>query len=52
DDQRYEYACDAVFECQRGLHPMDPPPWCDATMKLTLANVHSYQLPDPSWQWV
>ncbi|KAJ1963164.1 hypothetical protein GGI12_002219 [Dipsacomyces acuminosporus] len=21
-------------------------------MKLTLANVHSYQLPDPSWQWV
>ncbi|KAJ2476448.1 hypothetical protein IWW47_006335, partial [Coemansia sp. RSA 2052] len=34
------------------LHPMDPPPWCDAQMALTLANVHSFQLPDPSWQWV
>ncbi|ORX65511.1 hypothetical protein DL89DRAFT_100025 [Linderina pennispora] len=31
---------------------MDPPPWSDVTMKLTLANVHSYQLPDPSWEWV
>ncbi|KAJ2732276.1 hypothetical protein H4S06_006856, partial [Coemansia sp. BCRC 34490] len=34
------------------LHPMDPPPWCDTAMKLTLPNVHSFQLPDPSWQWV
>ncbi|KAJ2825819.1 hypothetical protein GGI24_003063, partial [Coemansia furcata] len=34
------------------LHPMDPPPWCDAQMTLTLPNVHSFQLPDPSWQWV
>ncbi|KAJ2559489.1 hypothetical protein EV175_000317 [Coemansia sp. RSA 1933] len=39
---------DAKFE----LHPMDPPPWCDSSMKLILANVHSFQLPDPSWQWV
>ncbi|KAJ2466795.1 hypothetical protein GGI03_001916 [Coemansia sp. RSA 2337] len=31
---------------------MDPPPWCDAQMELTLPNVHSFQLPDPSWQWV
>ncbi|KAJ2332141.1 hypothetical protein GGH92_009018, partial [Coemansia sp. RSA 2673] len=31
---------------------MDPPPWCDARMELTLPNVHSFQLPDPSWQWV
>ncbi|KAJ2718763.1 hypothetical protein GGI07_005602 [Coemansia sp. Benny D115] len=65
DDARYEYSCDVLFECQRGfnflgkanfstklLHPMDPPPWCDPTMKLTLPNVHSFQLPDPSWQWV
>ncbi|KAJ1724100.1 hypothetical protein LPJ53_001621 [Coemansia erecta] len=65
DDCRYEYACDVLIECQRGfnflgkanfstklLHPMDPPPWCDQTMKLTLPNVHSFQLPDPSWQWV
>ncbi|KAJ1811962.1 hypothetical protein LPJ75_003891, partial [Coemansia sp. RSA 2598] len=34
------------------LHPMDPPPWCDSSMKLTLPNVHSFQLPDPSWEWV
>ncbi|KAJ2159066.1 hypothetical protein GGF46_003303 [Coemansia sp. RSA 552] len=65
DDSRFEYACDVVFECQRGfnflgkasfstklLHPMDPPPWSDATMKLTVANVHSFQLVDPSWEWV
>ncbi|KAJ1944856.1 hypothetical protein GGF37_001995, partial [Kickxella alabastrina] len=65
DDGRYEYACDVLFECQRGfnflgkanfstklLHPMDPPPWCDPSMKLTLPNVHSFQLPDPSWEWV
>ncbi|KAJ2491302.1 hypothetical protein IWW37_002384 [Coemansia sp. RSA 2050] len=31
---------------------MDPPPWCDVRMELTLPNVHSFQLPDPSWQWV
>ncbi|PIA12774.1 hypothetical protein COEREDRAFT_67937, partial [Coemansia reversa NRRL 1564] len=65
DDQRYEYFCDVVYECQRGfnflgkanfstklLHPMDPAPWSDATMQLTVANVHSFQLPDPSWEWV
>ncbi|KAJ1730701.1 hypothetical protein LPJ61_002878, partial [Coemansia biformis] len=34
------------------LHPMDPPPWCDPAMRLTLPNVHSFQLPDPSWEWV
>ncbi|KAJ1861536.1 hypothetical protein LPJ73_000997 [Coemansia sp. RSA 2703] len=48
NDCRYEYACDVLIE----LHPMDPPPWCDQTMKLTLPNVHSFQLPDPSWEWV
>ncbi|KAJ2898956.1 hypothetical protein IWW38_001175, partial [Coemansia aciculifera] len=65
DDERFEYACDVVLECQRGfnflgkanfsaklLHPMDPPPWCDSQMQLTLATVHSFQLPDPSWHWV
>ncbi|KAJ2520717.1 hypothetical protein GGI11_000268 [Coemansia sp. RSA 2049] len=65
DDAKFEYSCDVLYECQRGfnflgkanfssklLHPMDPPPWCDTTMKLTLPNVHSFQLPDPSWQWV
>ncbi|KAJ2403011.1 hypothetical protein GGI23_000293 [Coemansia sp. RSA 2559] len=31
---------------------MDPPPWSDPSMKLILPNVHSFQLPDPSWQWV
>ncbi|KAJ1868857.1 hypothetical protein LPJ55_005732 [Coemansia sp. RSA 990] len=53
DDNHYEYACDVIYECQRGrLHPMDPPAWCDTTMKLAVANVHSFQVPDPSWQWV
>ncbi|KAJ1769434.1 hypothetical protein LPJ74_004040 [Coemansia sp. RSA 1843] len=52
DDVKFEYSCDVLYECQRGLHPMDPPPWCDSSMKLTLPNVHSFQLPDPSWQWV
>ncbi|KAJ2599895.1 hypothetical protein H4R99_003538 [Coemansia sp. RSA 1722] len=65
DDCRYEYACDVLYECQRGfnflgkanfstklLHLKDPPPWCDTSMKLTLPNVHSFQLPDPSWEWV
>ncbi|KAJ2609582.1 hypothetical protein H4S08_003986 [Coemansia sp. RSA 1365] len=65
DDLCYEYFCDVVYECQRGfnflgkanfstklLHPMDPAPWSDATMQLTVANVHSFQLPDPSWEWV
>ncbi|KAJ2554591.1 hypothetical protein IWW35_001187, partial [Coemansia sp. RSA 1878] len=31
---------------------MDPPAWSDTTMKLTVANVHSFQVPDPSWTWV
>ncbi|KAJ2799133.1 hypothetical protein H4R20_004551, partial [Coemansia guatemalensis] len=31
---------------------MDPAPWSDATMRLTVANVHSFQVPDPSWEWV
>ncbi|KAJ1949133.1 hypothetical protein FBU59_001280 [Linderina macrospora] len=31
---------------------MDPPPWSDGAMKLTVPNVHSFQLPDPSWSWV
>ncbi|KAJ1921725.1 hypothetical protein H4219_000458 [Mycoemilia scoparia] len=65
DTSRYEYFCEGVYECQRGimssggskfdaglLGPFDPPPWCDPTMTLACPDLTSYPLPTPDWQWV
>ncbi|KAJ2307037.1 hypothetical protein IWW55_001166 [Coemansia sp. RSA 2706] len=31
---------------------MDLPAWSDTMLKLTVVNVHLFQVPDLSWQWV
>ncbi|GAB5593378.1 hypothetical protein Unana1_08278 [Umbelopsis nana] len=59
-DDEYEY--DILYECQRGtwtfgyssksLLQFDPSPWCDKNMKYSPMDVHTYALPDPTWQWV
>ncbi|RKP34891.1 hypothetical protein BJ085DRAFT_20255, partial [Dimargaris cristalligena] len=54
---------DVIYENQRGLYffgipkfnskllfPADPPAWYDG-YNFALADIHSYQLPDPSWEW-
>ncbi|ORZ15718.1 hypothetical protein BCR42DRAFT_415774 [Absidia repens] len=56
------YVYDILYECQRGswlvgyssktLLQFDPNPWCDAYMKYTPMNPTTYQLPDPTWEWV
>ncbi|KAL1934714.1 hypothetical protein VTP01DRAFT_6896 [Rhizomucor pusillus] len=57
-----EYVYDILYECQRGswivgyssktLLQFDPDPWCDANMQFTPMDPSTYQLPDPSWEWV
>ncbi|ORY97350.1 hypothetical protein BCR43DRAFT_438155, partial [Syncephalastrum racemosum] len=47
-----EYVYDILYECQRGLLQFDPDPWCDVDMEYTPMDIHTYQLPDPTWQWV
>ncbi|KAJ1650280.1 hypothetical protein IWQ61_008878 [Dispira simplex] len=55
---------DVIYENQRGLYlfgipkfnskvlfPTDPPAWYDG-YNFALTDIHSYQLPDPSWEWV
>ncbi|KAJ1925166.1 hypothetical protein IWQ60_004726 [Tieghemiomyces parasiticus] len=55
---------DVIYENQRGLYLFgvpkfnskllfhaDPPAWYDG-YNFALADIHSYQLPDPSWEWV
>ncbi|KAJ8657192.1 hypothetical protein O0I10_007008 [Lichtheimia ornata] len=59
---REEYVYDILYECQRGswvvgyssktLLQFDPNPWCDADMQYTPMDTTTYQLPDPTWQWV
>ncbi|KAH8555607.1 hypothetical protein BGW37DRAFT_142551 [Umbelopsis sp. PMI_123] len=59
-DDEYEY--DILYECQRGswtfgyssksLLQFDPSPWCDRNMKYTPMDIHTYELPNPMWQWV
>ncbi|RUS28123.1 hypothetical protein BC938DRAFT_482284 [Jimgerdemannia flammicorona] len=34
------------------LVQVDPPPWSDKDMKYTPMDIHTYQLPDPTWEWV
>ncbi|KAI8097060.1 uncharacterized protein BX664DRAFT_325493 [Halteromyces radiatus] len=56
------YVYDVLYECQRGswlvgyssktLLQFDPNPWCDAQMKYTPMNPATYQLPDPTWEWL
>ncbi|RKP09137.1 hypothetical protein THASP1DRAFT_29059 [Thamnocephalis sphaerospora] len=31
---------------------MDPPPWSDHNYRFMSPNLASYQLPDPTWEWV
>ncbi|KAI9487626.1 MAG: hypothetical protein EXX96DRAFT_473404 [Benjaminiella poitrasii] len=52
DSEDVEYAYDVLYECQRGLLQFDPNPWCDADMRFTPMNIDTYQLPDPTWEWV
>ncbi|KAJ1974332.1 hypothetical protein H4R35_003659 [Dimargaris xerosporica] len=55
---------DVVYENQRGLYlfgipkfnnkmllPHDPPAWHDGS-NFAVTDINSYQLPDPSWEWV
>ncbi|KAI8343639.1 hypothetical protein BC941DRAFT_411921 [Chlamydoabsidia padenii] len=56
------YVYDVLYECQRGswlvgyssktLLQFDPNPWCDVHMRYTPMNPTTYQLPDPTWEWV
>ncbi|KAF7729161.1 hypothetical protein EC973_004929 [Apophysomyces ossiformis] len=34
------------------LLQFDPSPWCDADMRYTPMDIKTYQLPDPTWEWV
>ena len=65
DTSKYKYTCEIVYECQRGfmvmgslkfnaglLSAIDPSPWCDKTMTSARSDIQTYQLPNPSWQWV
>ncbi|KAI9595850.1 hypothetical protein BDF19DRAFT_440285 [Syncephalis fuscata] len=58
------YEFEAVYENQRGmfvfgvpkfsakmLNVIDPPPWSDSEFRFVSPNLHSYQLPDPNWEW-
>ncbi|KAI9304301.1 hypothetical protein BJ944DRAFT_163827 [Cunninghamella echinulata] len=47
-----DYTYDILYECQRGLLQFDPNQWCDAYMKYTPMTPATYQLPDPTWEWV
>ncbi|KAI7851185.1 hypothetical protein BDC45DRAFT_227646 [Circinella umbellata] len=57
-----DYIYDILYECQRGswmvgyssktLLQFDANPWCDANMEYTPMDTKTYQLPDPTWQWV
>ncbi|CAO3630040.1 unnamed protein product [Cunninghamella blakesleeana] len=57
-----DYVYDILYECQRGswligystktLLQFDPNPWCDTNMKFTPMTPTTYQLPDPTWEWV
>ncbi|OAD73863.1 hypothetical protein PHYBLDRAFT_181393 [Phycomyces blakesleeanus NRRL 1555(-)] len=62
DRTKEEYVYDVLYECQRGswivgfssktLLQFDPDPWCDKDMRFTPMNIKTYQLPDPTWEWV
>ncbi|KAL1920024.1 uncharacterized protein VTP21DRAFT_1170 [Calcarisporiella thermophila] len=62
---KIEYALDMLYECQRGAYlfgvpkfssksliQIDPPPWSDRDLNYSPMDIHNYQLPDPTWEWV
>ncbi|KAI8068347.1 hypothetical protein BC940DRAFT_299758 [Gongronella butleri] len=61
-DAKDDYVYDILYECQRGswmvgyssktLLQFDPNPWCDANMNFTPMKPSTFQLPDPTWEWV
>ncbi|KAI1091885.1 hypothetical protein F5B19DRAFT_245875 [Rostrohypoxylon terebratum] len=61
----YESAIDILYENQRGgflcgvplfsaaaLGNLDPPPWTNFAHKPSPTDIHTAQVPDPSWEWV
>lgn len=60
-----ETAIDVLYENQRGgllcgiplfspkaLGQLDPPAWTNVAHKPSPTNIHTAQVPDPSWEWV
>ncbi|ORX91877.1 hypothetical protein K493DRAFT_316900 [Basidiobolus meristosporus CBS 931.73] len=51
ENQRGLWICGTPHFSYKMLNPFDNPPWTDEYQRFSPVDIHSAQLPDPSWVW-
>ncbi|ORY00642.1 hypothetical protein K493DRAFT_298801 [Basidiobolus meristosporus CBS 931.73] len=51
ENQRGLWICGTPHFSHRMLNPFDSAPWTDKFQRFSPVDIHSAQLPDPSWDW-
>lgn len=51
ENERGGFLCGLALFSSKALGNLDPPPWTNAFHKASPTNIHTAQVPDPSWEW-
>ncbi|KAK3309167.1 uncharacterized protein B0T15DRAFT_526391 [Chaetomium strumarium] len=51
ENQRGGFLCGIPLFSSKALGNLDPPPWTNYAHKPSPTNIHTAQVPDPTWEW-
>ncbi|PKS07539.1 hypothetical protein jhhlp_006143 [Lomentospora prolificans] len=51
ENERGGFLCGVALFSSKALGNLDPSPWTNAFHKTSPTDIHSTQLPDPTWEW-
>ncbi|KAK4190727.1 hypothetical protein QBC35DRAFT_427985 [Podospora australis] len=51
ENQRGGFLCGIPLFSSKALGNLDPPPWTNYAHKVSPTDIHTAQVPDPSWEW-
>lgn len=51
ENQRGGFLCGIPLFSSKALGNLDPPPWTNFAHKASPTDIHTAQVPDPSWEW-
>ncbi|KAK2603692.1 hypothetical protein QQS21_004166 [Conoideocrella luteorostrata] len=52
ENERGAFMCGVALFSSKALGGLDAPAWTNAFHKLSLTNINTAEVPDPSWEWV
>jgi len=51
ENERGGFLCGVALFSSRALGNLDPPPWTNSAHRPSPTDIHTAQVPDPSWEW-